>query len=294
MIRRPRRGGRQRQVPGECALRSKRVSQQCVVILGDMEGVTGVGSWDQVSAGKDEYGHGRRLYTGDINAAVRGCKAAGVARIIAQDGHGAGGSNSFRSWLVDLLEPGAEYVLGHKWAAYVEAFEAGCDAVVLIGAHAMAGQLSCLSHTISGNILNFRLNGQPVSESTLLAALAGHWNVPVALISGDDVVCADARAVLGERLGQAVVKHSTGRYSVRSLCAADGAALIEANVAECLRRGDFPEPFRPSGPVELRVEILQPEDRRAYLDGRDTSEEGREVVARGADFLEAWRRFWPY
>lgn len=270
------------------------MGQRCVVVLGDMEGITGISTWDQVTAGKDEYASGRRLYTSDISAAVRGCKRAGVERIVAHDGHGAGGSNSFRSWLVDQLEPGAEYVLGHRWAAYTEAFESGCDAVLLIGAHAMAGETSCLSHTISGSILNFRLNGVPVSESTLLAAVAGHWGVPVALVSGDDRICADARRVLGDRLAEAVVKWSTGRFSVRSLCADDGAALIEQRVAECLRGADFPAVYRPEGPVELRIEMLQPEDRRGYLDGRDTVEEGREVVAIGATFMEAWRKIWPY
>ena len=270
------------------------MSQTCVTILGDMEGITGISSWDQVTAGKDEYGYGRRLYTSDISAAVRGCKAAGVGRIVAQDGHGAGGSNSFRSWLVDSLEPGAEYVLGHRWAAYVESLESGCEAVLLIGQHAMAGAVSCLSHTISGSILNFRLNGTPVSETVLLAGIAGHFGVPVAMISGDDVVCAHARSVLGDELATAVVKHSTGRFSVRSLCAADGAELIEQTVADCLRRGRFCAPYVPAGPVELRVELLQPEDRRAYLDGRDTAEDGREVVASGADFYAAWRKIWPY
>src|SRR5215210_2433813 len=110
-----------------------------VMLWCDMEGVAGISVWEQVNGGAPLYEEGRRLYTEEVNAAVRGCKAAGATEIVVIDGHGAGGGWSFKSLIAERLEPGAEYVLGHPWARYVEPLERGCDAALFVGAHAMAG-----------------------------------------------------------------------------------------------------------------------------------------------------------
>ena len=108
----------------------------------DMEGVAGIQAWEQVNGGAPLYEEGRRLFTGEVNAAVRGAKASGATEIVVLDCHGAGGGWSFKSLIPDQLEPGADYVLGHPWARYTAPLEAGCDAVLLVGAHAMAGTLA--------------------------------------------------------------------------------------------------------------------------------------------------------
>ncbi len=41
-----------------------------VVIWVDMEGIAGIENWDQVSSGKPQYEEGRRLLTGEVNAAA--------------------------------------------------------------------------------------------------------------------------------------------------------------------------------------------------------------------------------
>src|SRR5919198_1333000 len=54
-----------------------------VHIIGDMEGVAGIVKWQQTSGGDPMYDEGRRLYTEEINAAVRGAKSAGETGINA-------------------------------------------------------------------------------------------------------------------------------------------------------------------------------------------------------------------
>ena len=66
-----------------------------VVIWVDMEGIAGIEVWEQVTGGSPQYEEGRRLMTGEVNAAVRGAKAAGADDIIVIDCHGAGGGYSF-------------------------------------------------------------------------------------------------------------------------------------------------------------------------------------------------------
>ena len=46
----------------------------------DMEGVAGIQAWEQVNGGAPLYQEGRRLFTGEVNAAVRGAKAGGPPR----------------------------------------------------------------------------------------------------------------------------------------------------------------------------------------------------------------------
>src|SRR5512142_3223084 len=98
-----------------------------VLILTDMEGVCGIQSWEHTGGDSVLYQEGRRLYTDEVSAAVRGAKKAGATKIICADGHGGSisGGKPFMSWIPDRLEPGAEYVMGYKWARYVEPMEAG-------------------------------------------------------------------------------------------------------------------------------------------------------------------------
>ena len=151
-----------------------------VVIFCDMEGISCIETWEQVSAGKPFYEESRKLYTDEMNAAVRGARAAGASDISVVDCHGAGGAYSFKSFLPDRLESGAQYVFGYPWARYIQPFEQGCDAILFVGAHAMAGTPDgVLCHTVSSEAwYNAWINDTLVGESGILAAVAGCWDVP--------------------------------------------------------------------------------------------------------------------
>src|SRR5260221_7152490 len=110
-----------------------------VHIISDMEGVAGIVKWQQVAGGEKLWEEGRILYTEEINAAVRGAKAAGATEIVVMDNHGAGGPHSFNSLVHDLLDPACEYVVQDVWTEYTGFLESGCDAALLVGMHAMAG-----------------------------------------------------------------------------------------------------------------------------------------------------------
>ena len=64
------------------------------------------------------YEEGRKLYTEEINAAVRGAKAAGATEIVVMDCHGAGKEWSFNSLVPDLLDPACEFVVQEDWTEY--------------------------------------------------------------------------------------------------------------------------------------------------------------------------------
>ena len=173
-----------------------------VVIFCDMEGVSCIENWEQVSAGKPLYEEGRKLYTDEMNAAVRGARAAGAREIEVVDCHGAGGAYSFKSFLPDRLEAGAQYIFGYPWARYITPFEVGCDAILFVGAHAMAGTSDgVLCHTVSSESwYNAWINDTLVGESGILAAIASSFRnlqvPPETAVFGEVGLTGEVRGVL--------------------------------------------------------------------------------------------------
>jgi D-amino peptidase len=263
----------------------------------DMEGVAGIVSWDQVGGGKPQFEEGRLLYTNEINAAVRGAKKAGATEIIVIDGHGAGNGFSMNSWRKDLLEPGAEYITGYRWGCYVHAFASGCDALLLPGAHAMAGTPDgVLSHTMSSHSwYNASFNGVKVGESGIIAAIAGSFGVPCVWTSGDAATVREVSNLVGHQIGKCVVKEGLGRYSARSLSHVEACAKIEKTVEETLRnRSSWPKPYKVGAPVEFRVEMATSDQAEEHR-GKTGVEiiDDRTVISRGETAWQCWDQFYP-
>ncbi|MDQ7839558.1 MAG: M55 family metallopeptidase [bacterium] len=276
-----------------------------VLIWADMEGVAGISTWEQVAGSLPLYEEGRRLYTEEINAAVRGTLAAGATEVVVIDGHGGShpGARGFLSLIPERLEPGARYVLGHTWTRHIEPFERGCDAALLVAAHAMSGTPGgVLSHTVSSESwYAATINGTPVGETGIVAAIAGCWNTPVVFLSGDEAVCREARTLLGPGLVTAPVKQGLSRYSARHLAPAEARALIESGAREAVARGaltgrsGWPAPLRFTAPVTFQVELTTPDRAEAYRGRAGVEVAGpRTVRATGETFWQAWDAFWHH
>src|SRR5262245_58263242 len=178
------------------------------LIMCDMEGVSGIVVWDQVNGGAPMYEEGRRLYTEEINAAVRGAKAAGATEIVVVDCHGAGGGSTFNSLIPEMLHRDCEWVSHHAWSRYTDMFETGCDAALMIAMHARAGTPDgVLCHTISTTTWrNLYFNDACVGEFGINCALCGHHEVPVPLITGDQATVREGQELLGKKLVGVAVK----------------------------------------------------------------------------------------
>ncbi|HLZ60586.1 MAG TPA: M55 family metallopeptidase [Ktedonosporobacter sp.] len=267
-----------------------------VIIWCDMEGIAGIEAWEQVMGGSPLYEEGRRLFTGEVSAAVRGAKAGGATEIIVVDCHGAGGAWSFKSLIPERLESGAEYVFGYPWARYITPLEDGCDAALFVGAHAMAGTPDgILCHTVSSEAwYNATINDTPVGESGILAAVCGCWDVPAIFVAGDEATCREVQQLLGEKVVTAPVKKGLGRFAARTLNHADACTLIEERVAQALRNHpDWATPWKPTSPVTFRVELATPDRANAFLGRTGVEIAGpRTVISHGTNFWQAWDQFW--
>ncbi len=266
-----------------------------VFIISDMEGVSGIVRWKQVTGGEPLYEEGRKLYTEEINAAVRGARAAGATEVVVMDCHGAGGDYSFNSLIPEQLDPGCEWVVQREWTEYTAFLESGCDAALFVGMHAMAGTANgVLSHTVSGQSwTNLWFNGTLVGETGINAALCGQWNCPVLMVTGDDWTCREAQDLLGEGLTTVAVKQGLGRFSARQIPPARCRELIEAGAREALRNLEAVAPYQPGRPCEGEVEFTTPDALVPF--GRKHGVEvinARRIVSRADDWWTAWKQFY--
>lgn len=265
-----------------------------VHVISDIEGVAGIVKWGQAGGDTQLFQEARILYTEEINAAVRGAKAAGATEIVVMDCHGAGGDYTFNSLVADRLEPDCEYVVQSEWTEYTAFLEAGCDAALLVGMHAMAGTADgVLSHTVSGQAWqNLRFNGTLVGETGINAALCGHWGVPVLLVTGDRAVCAEATALLGDGLTTVEVKEGLGRFSARMKTPAAARDLIADAAEQALSDLKAVAPYDPGRPCEIEIEFTTPDRLQEYANRTNVEVTGaRSIAVRGDDWWSAWSGF---
>lgn len=263
-----------------------------ILIAADMEGVTGVVNWDHVDPAHAEYQRFRRLMTADVNAAVCGAYLGGASAVTVTDGHWGN-----RNILIEELEERATLQSGGtRPLAMVQGVEEDVAGVCFVGYHARAGsQYAVLDHTWSDTtVANLRLNGEVVGEIGLNAAVCGHFNVPVVMISGDQTACKEALELLGG-LEVATVKQAQGRMaadclppvvSQRRIC--EAAARAVARVVA----GTAPAPFRLVLPVMVEIEFMQSDmaDRASLVPGSQRGAD-RCVQFEARDMLVAYSAF---
>ena len=265
-----------------------------VFVISDMEGIAGIVRPEQTNAGEALYEEGRKLYTQEINAAVRGAKAGGATEIVVMDCHGAGKGYNFNSLLPEDLEPDCEYVVQEEWTEYTEFLEQGVDAALFVGMHARAGAGGgVLNHTVSGpDFQNLWFNGTLVGETGINAALCGTWGCPVLLVTGDDAACREGTELLGDGLTTVEVKQGLGVKSARLLQPGRARELVEAGSKEALSDLKAVEPYDPGRPCEIKVEYkwTAPPASLRHRSGVELLD-ARTLVSRADDWWTAWKQF---
>ncbi|HWP38881.1 MAG TPA: M55 family metallopeptidase [Gemmatimonadales bacterium] len=235
-----------------------------VFISADMEGVAGVVTGDQLGPGGFEYERFRRIMTAEVRAAIDGAREAGATEIVIADSHGNG-----ENLLIDELP--VDVTIVRSWPRplmMMQGIDSTFHAAVFIGYHAsVANPLGVRAHTISSaRLQDVRLNERSVTEGALNAAIAGHYGVPVVMVSGDDAAVAEVRAAVGDIEG-AVVKWSYSFHSARTLVPEAAARLIREKTTAGVRRRAEIRPYVLRTPVTLdvRFRFYRPAEMLAYL-----------------------------
>jgi D-amino peptidase len=233
-----------------------------IYILTDLEGASGVYKFSQTRDKETPLGQKALEYLmGDIAAVVRGLRDAGAGEIVVMDGHGT------QAFVPHLMEPGAKYVTKAAWnskIADLSGLEKVYDidtsyaGVIQLGAHAMMGTPDgVLNHTQSDvSESRYWYNGVESGELAQTGIYAGHFNVPIIMVSGDVAACREARKFFGDPCVTVAVKQGIGReaavlypFAETRKALYEGAKQAVAAIPRC-------KPYKVKLPIQAKKQHL--------------------------------------
>ena len=235
-----------------------------IYISADMEGIVGVVTNEQLGPQGFEYNRAREFMTAEVNAAIEAAFQAGATEIVVSDSHGNG-----QNLLIEKLPKAVTIV--RSWPRplmMMQGIDETFDGAIFIGYHTGTSNATGVrAHTISSaRLADVRLNGTSMPEAGINAAIAGHFNVPVIMVSGDDAVVKETTALLGDIEG-AVVKWAYGFHSARTLTPEAAYEIIRDKVKRAIGRVKDFKPYRVKAPVQLdvRFKSYRPSEMLSYL-----------------------------
>jgi D-amino peptidase len=256
-----------------------------------MEGTAGVCSWEQVDARKytRDYFIYRKYMTAEVAAAIAGAREGGAQGILVNDSHGP-----MRNLILDEMPDDIRIVFGNrKPFSMVQQVDGGFGGVFFTGYHGAIGDANAtLCHTYTPSVIyNVSINGVRCSEATLNAALAGHFGVPVLLITGDRVTVEGAKAQMPWIAG-VVVKESIGNYAVDSISPQAAQDAIRAGAAQAVKNAANAKPYRFDPPITMEIDLTRIEqaDYVALIPGFERSGP-RQVRFAHNDYPTVFRAF---
>lgn len=228
-----------------------------IYIMADLEGISGIYTEDQIEPNRPRFEEGRRLMTREVNVCAAALKANGVDKIFVRDVHGGSYTLLWEELSSDIDVVASGWTGTKRFPGIEE-----CDGVILLGYHAMAGsEGSLLEHTmIRRAYRRFCLNGTPVGESGLDAAILGEYNKPVIMISGSRDACAQAKELL-PWVTTAVVKDDAGDCGALLLSPERSAARLREAIDEAVAalRNNKVRTFTVSHPVTMQIDCTSAE-----------------------------------
>lgn len=195
----------------------------------DLEGIGGVVGTEQIGVVENAfYSEARRLMAGEANAIIEGINLGGGLAVIG-DSHG-----NMLNIPIELLK--GDFLLccgSDKGLSMMGGMDESYDGVMFLGYHARFGTpMAIMDHTYSPTTLReLKINGKPVGETEINAEVAGYFNVPVLMATGDDVTMEQLRKSF-PNIELVAVKKSIGRYS--ALC--EPVDKVRAKIRDAAKR----------------------------------------------------------
>lgn len=224
-----------------------------IYISVDMEGIWGVVHGNQCSAESPEYQIARKWMAQDTNAVIQGLFDGGATEVVVNDSHG-----SMRNIIAHELDPRAILISGSpKPMSMMEGLDSSFSACLFVGYHARAGSApAILDHTISGAaIYSIRINGLEMPELGINAAIAGYFNVPVVMITGDTETCRQAQELLGQSLLAVPVKEAVNRLAARNFARDKVLADLREGAKKALSSLKNLQPYKLSPPYQFEINL---------------------------------------
>lgn len=263
-----------------------------VLLLCDMEGVSGATDFKHTTfRHAAEYAAGRRSLTADVNAAIRGLKAAGATEVVVVDGHGSGNTDGPDVLEDQLIAPATVLYKDRAFDIYMDSYDHSYDAIVAIAMHAGAGNpIGFLSHTYAGHDVEYTVNGVPFNESMILAAGSARLKIPLIMVSGDDQLEREVRRNM-PWVKYVIVKRAIDRARAEAFSPAEVSRRIETAAREALadlasaRVPEWPGPYR----FRLTFQDEAQAQNAALMPGAELLSNNVAVQIRASDFEEGYR-----
>lgn len=221
-----------------------------IYIQTDIEGIAGFCFFENhKSKDYENIIHRQRMYklfTAEVNAAVKAAFEAGATEVYVNDSHSSGYNLIFEE-----LDSRCKLIHGDNCSGphWLPKLDSTFDAMILIGMHAMAGT-KC---AITPHSLWMVNDGEiKLSEGTMAAAIAGDFGVPAIMVSGDDKICAEFSEKI-DGIEIAVVKEGLAPHQACTIMPAASCKLIAEKVKKAIFRMQNIKPFKIQGPVKLAL-----------------------------------------
>ena len=255
-----------------------------IYISADMEGVVGVVTNEQLGPQGFEYQRFREFMTQDVNAAIEAAFEGGATEVVVSDSHGNG-----QNLLLEKLP--RNITLVRSWPRplmMMQGIDETFAGAIFIGYHTgTTNPQGVRAHTISSaRLADVQLQGRSVSEAGINAAIAGHFNVPVIMVSGDDAVVKETTNLLGDVEG-AVVKWSLGFHSAKTIMPEAAYLLIREKVKKAMGRIKDFKPYILKAPIRLDVRFknYRPSEVLSYLNVVERTD-AHSIRFTGRDIIE--------
>lgn len=179
----------------------------------DIEGVTGCTHWDETELSKQDCEQFRRQMTAEAKAACEGINEVFTenVEIFVKDSHDSG-----RNIIIDELPENVKLIRG--WTSdpnsMIGGIDSSFDAALFVGYHSGASQNgNPLSHTMHTTLYSVKVNGVLASEYLLHTYGAAHMNIPVVFLSGDKMLCENAKKI-NPNIETVAVKEGLGNSTI--------------------------------------------------------------------------------
>ena len=134
----------------------------------------------------------------------------------------------------------------------------------------MAGTMNgFLDHTQSSQSwFNYSANGRKMGELGQWALVAGHFGVPMLMVSGDERACVEAHEFFAP-VETASVKRGQGRNRAELVDLTEARARIRAAACRAVGLTEAARPFVVTRPLEIRLEYTRTDyaDEAAHREG---------------------------
>lgn len=264
-----------------------------VLLLCDMEGITGANEFKKTTAAHpEEYAEGRQSLTADVNAAIAGLKAGGATEIVVVDGHGSGNATGPDVLEDQIAAPAKVHYRNTPFDIYMDSYDHSFDAIVAIAMHAGAGnRTGFLAHTYASVNTEYRVNGVPFNESMILAMGASRLKIPVIMISGDDQLERETRRNM-PWAKYATVKNAVHIGRAEPLSRPEASRRIENAAREALAGLDQMKIMEFAGPYRFALKFEEPAQAQnaAMLPQSELNADGLTVQIRSNDFEDGYRQ----